>query len=45
MESRNVRRLRNRLNPAWDPHARLFESCSYCGARSEVQHQDVATAS
>ncbi|MGY1834613.1 hypothetical protein ACI79P_05840 [Blastococcus sp. SYSU DS0510] len=45
VESRNVRRFHNRLNPAWDPHTRVFEACSYCGARSEVSFQDVARAS
>jgi len=45
IESRNVRLFRDRLNPSWDPHVRLTEACSQCGARSLVERRTVAQAS
>ena len=33
IESRNVRRLRDRLSVHWDPHVRLTEVCPVCGSR------------
>lgn len=37
IESRKVRRLRDRLNAAWDPEVRLTEVCPACGARTRVE--------
>jgi hypothetical protein len=37
VESRKVRRLRDRLNVAWDPEVRLTEVCPSCGARTRVE--------
>ncbi|SNR45643.1 hypothetical protein [Blastococcus mobilis] len=38
VESRNVRRLRDRLSLHWDPHVRLTEVCRVCGGRTRVEH-------
>ena len=37
VESRNVRRLRDRLNAHWDPEVRLTEVCPVCGARLRLE--------
>ncbi len=34
VESRNVRRLRDRLSTRWDARVRVAEACSHCGARA-----------
>lgn len=44
IESRNVRSFRDRLNPSWDPHVRVTEACSKCGARSFVMRDNVVQA-
>lgn len=45
VESRNVRRLRDRFSPSWDPRVRLTEACNHCGARAVVAEPQVASAS
>ncbi|MGY1624165.1 hypothetical protein ACI789_18360 [Geodermatophilus sp. SYSU D00965] len=40
VESRNVRRLRDRLNPAWDPAVRHTEVCRVCGARARIEAEE-----
>jgi hypothetical protein len=37
VESRNVRRLRDRLNVRWDANVRLTEVCPGCGARIRLE--------
>lgn len=43
IESRNVRQLRHRFNPSWDPEVRVTKACSHCGARAIAVN--IATAS
>ncbi|SNR45731.1 hypothetical protein SAMN06272737_10810 [Blastococcus mobilis] len=38
VESRNVRRLRDRLSLRWDPNVRLTEVCPVCGCRTRLDH-------
>lgn len=45
IESRNVRRLRDRLSPSWDPRIRVTESCNKCGARLYTMHDNVVRES
>ena len=37
VESRNVRRLRDRLNPGWDARVRVSEVCPNCGSRVRLE--------
>lgn len=45
IESRNVRRLRDRLSTAWDPRVRVTEFCNHCGARMVVAERAIASVS
>ncbi len=45
VESRNVRRLRDRFNSSWDPRVRVTAACNHCGARSVLDEHPVASAS
>jgi hypothetical protein len=40
IESRNVRRLRDRLSVHWDPKVRLTEVCPVCGSRLRLEPAD-----
>jgi hypothetical protein len=40
VESRNVRRLRDRVSVHWDPKVRLTEVCPACGARMRLEPGD-----
>jgi hypothetical protein len=37
IESRRVRRGRDRLNPAWDPAVRTYRRCPACHVRHDVE--------
>lgn len=41
-EVRTVRQGLAWVNPAWTPEVELFEVCSDCGARRELQNSRVA---
>ena len=40
VESRNVRRLRDRLHIHWDAKVRLTEVCPVCGSRLRLESAD-----
>ena len=40
VESRNVRRLRDRLSVHWDPKVRVTEECPVCGSRLRLEPDD-----
>ncbi|WP_347058996.1 hypothetical protein ABC795_01225 [Blastococcus sp. HT6-30] len=42
VESRSVRRLRDRLNVRWDANVRLTEVCRGCGARIRLEETEAS---
>ncbi len=43
VESRNVRRVRDRFNSMWEPRVRITETCPQCGARSVIEDRAAAS--